>query len=1204
MQNSNYIIGIGASAGGLEAINELFDNIPGDTGYSYVVIQHLSPDYKSLMGELLSKHTRMQVYEANEEMTIQPDCIYLLPSGKTMTLKNGKFRLQDKVKKQQPNTAIDIFFESLAADKKEKAVAVVLSGTGTDGTLGIEAIKSYGGIVIVQDPISAEFDGMPNSAIATGCADLILSPDMMHDELLGYIKEAPFIKSFNSLNHQEEAVLLDILELIHKGTGHDFSHYKRPTITRRLAKRMGEKGFKTISNYYDLLQNDAEEIKLLCKEFLINVTKFFRDEEAFEAIRNHVIPALFKDKQAGDTIKIWTVACSTGEEAYSLAMMFYDYTESNNKHGINVKIFATDIDETAIDIASKGIYPEAAIKDFSQEMLQKFFFKEGANYKIVPTLRKMVVFARQDVTKDPPFSKIDLLTCRNMLIYMSPLLQKIVLQKIHFALNQDAFLMLGPSENIGTLKDVMKDIDKKWKLYRCMSKSKPGDHDTFLNPIHKSAYIEVPLSARPKNANNNLADIFKETLLEEYEFVGIYIDKDFQIKQAIGNFKKYISFPESNFNFNILKLVPPDLSIALSTCIRKALKDEKKVAMRKVKVEDGKRIRSINIIVKSYMAQKTYLQPFLFIILSEEAIEKRQTKNSQTPAEYVAKRVEDLETELRDTKENLQAVVEEVESANEELQSSNEEIISANEELQSTNEELQSLNEELHTVNAEHQLKIRELLELNDDLNNYFRNTEIGQILLDRNFLIKKFSPAATKLVNLITTDIGRSITDISTNFTNLDFVNDIKQVMKTGEQAQKELPMDNEVVYLMRISPYVRQDKTADGVVVNFIDISEVKRLNSLVDGIFNSSLNGISAQKVIRNEQNEIVDLEILAANSAVSKIFASNKKDLVGCSMFHEFPEFMALHLDKFAYVVAHDQPCRFEYFNYQKNMWIEVMIVKMLNGVVTTFTNITENKRSFTQLQDTSDMLRASNIQLEQSNYDLLQFASVASHDLKEPLRKIQTFGNKLKDKAEDKLVENERNYLYKIIHASARMQTLIEDILTLSKLSNNGAGKSDVNLDVILENITDDLEIIIKEKKAEIIFKNLPTITGVSGQIHQLFQNIISNAIKFNENDPPVITITQTDIRPEMATKLGIQANDYHCISAQDNGIGFEPEYSEKIFGIFQRLNGSNYQGTGIGLAICKKIIDNHHGFIVAESAPGKGANFIILFPKNEAVLHQ
>jgi two-component system CheB/CheR fusion protein len=1189
------VIGIGASAGGLEAINEFFDNVPENTNFAFVIIQHLSPDYKSLMGEILSKHTTMQVIEAHDDEILRPNFVYLLPSKKLMTVKNDRLQLDEKIKNKLPNNAIDIFFSSLAEDKGDKAIGVILSGTGTDGSKGIERIKSNGGIVVVQDPLTAEFDGMPNSAIATGCVDLILPPEIMADELIDYLKESPLQKSFNTLNHQEEAILSDIMELIFKVTTHDFSHYKRPTINRRLTKRMAEKSITSLHDYYQFLKNNPDEVKTLSKEFLINVTKFFRDEEAFSVIQNKIIPTLILNKKKDEPIKIWTVGCSSGEEPYSIAMLFEEYIQVHKIFDTEVKIFATDIHQESIDFASKGLYPEGIAKDISEERLKHFFTKEGNAYRINPSLRKMVVFAKHNILKDPPFSKIDLLSCRNMLIYMNPLLQKNVLKKFHFAINENGFLFLGPSESLGVLKDSMKEIDKKWKIFSCVTKPKAGDHDIFLNPAERSSYTYKPPLVKSKNALTNIADIFKETLFEEHNYAGIYIDKDFDVKQAIGNFKNFINFPEGNFNFNLLKLVPTDLSIALSTSIRKAINDNEKVVLRKLKIKDGTRYRLINVIVKPYMQQKTYAQPFLFVILSEDPYEAKKITvlDDVHASELVSERINELETELNYTKENLQAVIEEVETANEELQSSNEEIISSNEELQSTNEELQSLNEELHTVNTEHQLKIKELLELNDDMSNYFRNTDVGQILLDKKLTIKKFTPVVTKQVNLIESDIGRSITDISTNFLALDFINDIKSVMKSGNAIVKEVSVESGAIFLMRIAPYIRQDKVIDGVVISFINIVETKRQNSLIEAIFNASASAITAQRPVRNKEEKIIDFEFVNANNATKDILGVVPSKIIGRRVSDLLAPFLRANFKTLLQAMEENKPKVFEYFHETNGLWLEVSAVNMFEGIVTTFTDITQSKESYQKLRNAADELTQINGQLEQSNFDLLQFASVASHDLKEPLRKIQTYGNLLKESSEEKLLDKEKVYLEKVVKSSNRMQVLIEDILTLSKLSNSTTPYSPVDLNEIIGNITDDLEVVIKEKKAKIIARDLPVIDGINGQVHQLFQNLVSNAIKFNEKDAPVISIAQKRITAENEKEFNIDPKKYLRIDVEDNGIGFDKKYQEKIFGIFQRLNGSEFEGTGIGLAICKKIVDNHNGFIKADSQPGKGACFSI-----------
>lgn len=1197
-----YVVGIGASAGGLEAINELFDNMPSNTGFSFVVIQHLSPEHKSLMGELLSKHTEMQVFEAKDNLAIKPNSIYLIPPGKLITLRNGLLKVVEKLRDHQPNTAIDTFFESLAAEKAEKAIGIILSGTGTDGTKGIQAIKNNGGTVVVQDPATAQFDGMPNSAVGTGYADMILAAEMIPEELLEFIEEAPLLRSFTTMSNQEEAIRMDILELTYKNTGHDFSNYKKPAINRRLAKRMAEKSIKSLSEYYNYLLHHPEEIKKLCKEFLLHVTKFFRDEEAFDAISKTVIPDIIAKKENKDIIKAWTVACSTGEEVYSLAMLFDECLEKQEHKDIEFKIFASDISQDVIDFASRGVYSEAQVKSVSPERLKKYFIKESGGYRIVPLIRKMVVFAKHDITKDPPFSKIDLLSCRNMLIYMNPLLQKVVLQKFHFAINDDGYIFLGASENIGNMKDVVFEVDRKWKIFKCITKSKLSEMDsTFANPAERTISAAVNVQSKSKNALNNLAEIFKETLLEEYDYAGIFIDKDFDVKQAVGNFKKFLDFPEGNFNFNLLKLVPTDLSIALSSGIRKAIKDNERVVQKNIPVQTGNSARRITIIIKPYLIQKTYLQPFIFIVLKEEdTVLKKLYNPSEQNGQFPLEVVEDLERELRDTKENLQALIEEVESANEELQSSNEEIISSNEELQSTNEELQSLNEELHTVNAEHQLKIKELIELNDDLNNYFRNTDIGQILIDRKLIIRKFSPIATKQVNLIATDIGRSIVDISTNMKDLNFINSIKEVLQSGKLIEKEISIEDDRTYLMRIAPYLRQNKNIDGVVVNFIDISEIKKLSNTLEAVFNSSTSGIIALKAIRDEQDHITDFRFISANAAAIDLI-DKAETVVGKTFFELYGREEKYVFDIYSKIVATEENITFEYYNKRTKKWLEVIAVKMMDGVLITFNNITEKKsaneiieQGYKDLKIASNEILETNLKLEQSNMDLLQFASVASHDLKEPLRKIQVFGNLLKDKIKDKINASETNNLNKIIHSSNRMQILIDDVLTLSRLSKNDTPHQEVDLNKIVGQIIDDLEISISEKGASIDLGPLPLVNGVPGQLHQLFQNLISNAIKFNELKPHII-VKQNSV--DLSEEFRISMDDYYCISVSDNGIGFDEQFSEKIFGVFQRLEKSNYQGTGIGLAIVKKIIDNHKGFIKAISTPGKGSEFIVLLPK-------
>lgn len=1205
LSSTRYIIGLGASAGGMEAIHDLFDYLPANTGFSFVVVQHLSPDYKSLLAELLSKHTDMKVLEATDDMPVEPNSIYVIPSKKLMTIRDGKLQLDEKIKNRAPNNAIDVFFESLAKDQKKGAVGIILSGTGTDGTKGIEAIKREGGVVIVQDPLTAAFDGMPNSAIASGHTDIVLPPEMIGEELVEFIKEAPFIKSLSASDQENENTLREILSLLNKVTRHDFSHYKRPTLFRRIAKRMSEVGINELTKYQHYVEGNEEELKILGREFLINVTKFFRDPEAFEVLRAEALPAILGNKKPDDPVKFWVVACSSGEEAYSLAILVREYMDKTGKSFSNVKIFATDIDTEALDIGSRGIYSDDIRKDVAADLLKKYFARESNSFRIAPEVRKLVVFANHDVLKDPPFSHLDLIVCRNMFIYINTMLQRKALKKFHFGLKVDGYLMLGPSENIGILKGATQEVSRKWKLYRCITKVNLIDHETMLVPLENNVFPR-PNHSSAKNLHNNLAEIFKDTLLEDRKIATLIIDKDFNVKQAIGSYKNFLNFPEHGFNFNMLKLVVPDLAIALGVSVRKAIAQNEKAIMKRVMIHEGDNIRLVNIIVKPYLQQNEFQQHFISVVLEEDNNEPKKLP-TVAPGVLGTERIQELEQELIDTRENLQAVIEELETANEELQSSNEEMISTNEELQSTNEELQSLNEELHTVSVEHQLKIKELFEVNDDLNNYFNNSDIGQVILDQNMTIRKFSPSARLMINLIEPDIGRSITDITVRLKNLNFVNEIKNIIDTGQSFEREVATIDGRYFILRIRPFIRRDRAIDGVVINFVDISQFKRLSSIVEGIFESSTNGITAKKAIRNSENKIIDFEYLVINEAAERMFQVQPGTLRGRRLLETFRDAKNEYFQMYVKVVETGEPLQLEFYHESTNKWYETMVVKMLDGVVTTHIDITDKKknadmiaRNFEDLKITSKKLSDTNTQLERSNFDLLQFASVASHDLKEPLRKIQAFGNILQSKIQNKLTDVELGYLSKMISASNRMQNLIEDVLTLSKLSNNGLAKEKTDLNRIIKHICEDLEITIREKKASISLGTLPTIDAVPGQMHQVFQNLISNALKFSNKKFPQVSIAQKPITKEQAEELNINPNNFVYIVVSDNGIGFENQYKEKIFGIFQRLHGRNYEGTGIGLAIARKIIENHGGFIYANGILDKGAEFHIILPPSSS----
>lgn len=974
--SDHYVVGIGASAGGLEAINELFDNIPQGNEFSYVIIQHLSPDHKSLMDELLAKHTQMKIFIAEEGMPVLPNCIYLIPTKKNLTIQHNKLHLTDKQANAAPNYTIDIFFESLAKDKGPNTIGIILSGTGTDGTKGIAAIKKRGGLVIVQDPVTAKFDGMPNSAIDSGNMDFILPPELMAEKILQYPHKD---KLDTGLRHPDfssdgEDILLQVLHLVKENTANDFTAYKRQTLERRIIRRMAEQKIGQLTEYLHYLRNNPDEVETLGNEFLIGVTKFFRDPIAFQVIQDKVIPDIVANHPENQ-VKVWVTACSTGEEAYSLGILFYEYLQ-RIRVDLDIKIFATDMDAKAVEFAAKGLYPQSIEKDISDDRLAKYFTREGNGYCIGKHIRKMVIFAQHNLLKDPPFSKIDLLSCRNMLIYMKPELQKKILSTFHFSLNLGGYLFLGSSESANTLKDSLEVISKKWNIYKTTTVNKNFTMSNTYAPEENQKRKEAKSPNVRPTANTfhkKMAEIFNESVLEEFGYAALFVNEHYNFMQALGDYKRFLVLPDKKLELNLLQMVPHQLSVVLNMALRKANKLHEKVVSKGIKVDYGEVVRVVDLIIKPYLNADQFNEKFLFILIKEQKqVLKQDAAEEMFENQVSMSRLSEIEAELKETKENLQTTVEELETSNEELQSSNEELISANEELQSTNEELQSLNEELHTVNAEHQMKIKELSELNDDLNNYFRSTEIGQLFLDKNLLIRKYTPAVAKEINIIESDIGRPISHFSFNIKHFRLVEDITHVLNTQETIEQEIELTNGQSFQMRIIPYIRQDKTVDGVVVTFFDITAIKNLNNMLEGVLNSSLNGILALDSVKDRKGEIIDFEWVIVNNAAAQMIGKRKEELIGSRLLEVLPGIKKTGI--FAHYVRvaqeggvyHDEL----YYNHDGiDNWFEIVAVHIENGIAVTFADITGKKTAEKELLTAYEEVKATKERLIRLNNEL-------------------------------------------------------------------------------------------------------------------------------------------------------------------------------------------------------------------------------------------
>ncbi|MEI7892796.1 MAG: chemotaxis protein CheB [Myxococcales bacterium] len=846
-QKSFPIVGIGASAGGLAAFEAFFSGMPADTdpGMAFVLVQHLAPDHKSILTDLIRRYTRMQVFEVEDGMKVQPNCAYIIPPNRDMAFLNGSLQLMEPSAPRGRRLPIDFFFHSLAQDQHERAICIVLSGTGSDGTLGLRAIKGEGGMAMAQNPTSTDYDGMPRSAIATGLVDYELPPAEMPAVLIAYVTHA-FGKSFESPAPapRAEDALKKIFILLRAKTGHDFSLYKPSTIHRRIERRMAVHQVETMELYVKYLQQTATEVDALFRDLLIGVTSFFRDPEAFTVLQEQVIPKLFAGKTASDVIRVWSTGCSTGEEGYSLAILLAERQEAM-KQSFKVQVFATDIDSQAITTARAGIYPASIAADISPERLARFFTLEpdGSAYRIHKGIRDIVVFSLQDVIKDPPFSKLDLISCRNLLIYMGGELQKKLIPLFHFALNQGAFLFLGTSETVGEHDDLFASFDRKAKLYQRM----PDIHSAqrwamgrFV-PAMRATDVALPRTSAKLASPTTLPlrELTEQALLHQVAPAGALVNAQGDNLYLHGRTGLYLELtPGEAGVINILKMAREGLRRDLTTALHKAVATKEVVRDLGLRVKTNGDYTCVDLTIRPVAAGAgTTTESTLYLVVLQDMPPQEEAQPERTASDNAAEieaRVATLQKELRAKEEYLQSTHEELETSNEELKSSNEEMQSVNEELQSTNEELesskeelQSINEELATVNAELQSKLVDLSRANNDMNNLLAGTGIGTVFVDHRLRILRFTPAAIQIINLIQSDIGRPVGHLVSNLVGYDsLVPDLQSVLDTLVSKNVEVQTQTGRWYMMRLMPYRTLDNVIEGAVITLVEITEAKQM------------------------------------------------------------------------------------------------------------------------------------------------------------------------------------------------------------------------------------------------------------------------------------------------------------------------------------------------------------------------------------------
>ena len=858
------IVGIGASAGGLAAIEAFFSGMPadGDPGLAIVLVQHLAPDHDSILTNLVQRCTRMQVFEVQDGMRVQVNCVYIIPPNRDMAFLDGALHLLEPAAPRGHRLPVDFLFRSLAQEQRERAIGIVLSGTGSDGTLGVRAIKGEGGMAMAQNPASTEFDGMPRSALATGLVDFELPAAEMAAHLLAYIAHA-FGKNLlpaPATQPKTENALKKIFILLRAQTGHDFSQYKPSTINRRIERRMAVHQVDGVDGYVKYLQQTPVEVEALFRDLLIGVTNFFRDPEAFRLLELQVIPKLFEGKAAGSVIRVWIPGCSTGEEAYSLAILLQERMDVL-KSGYKVQVFATDLDSRAITTARTGLYPAGIAGDVSPERLAHFFTAEpdGSAYRIHKSIRDMLIFSEHDVIKDPPFSKLDLVSCRNLLIYMGAELQKKLISLFHYALAPGGMLFLGTSETVGELGSLFAVLDRKAKLYQRkedFQSNRRAALERFLASTpptglreHAQPLAIGKVAAQPKLS---LRELTEQTLLTQLSPVAALVNGQGDILYLHGRTGLYLEPTEGNAGINnILKMAREGLRPELTKALHRAVLAKEKVKCTGLRVKTNGHFTQVNLSVCPVTSSSgSLLETPLFLVMLEEGPDSAVAAGHaalhaaarsdgpgqgalQALAPDAAAQIAELNEELRAKEEYLHAANEELETSNEELKSSNEEMQSVNEELQSTNEEmetskeeLQSINEELATVNTELQSKVTDLSRANNDMNNLLAGTGIATVFVDQKLRILRFTPAATQMINLILSDVGRPIAHIVSNLNGYSgLVEDAKKVLATLVPKEVDVQNADGKSFTLRMLPYRTLDNVIEGVVITFVDITETVR-------------------------------------------------------------------------------------------------------------------------------------------------------------------------------------------------------------------------------------------------------------------------------------------------------------------------------------------------------------------------------------------
>lgn len=1193
-----FIVGIGASAGGLESLEQLFRHMPTSSGMAFVVIQHLSPDFKSMMSELLARDTSMRIVVVEDGMRVEGNVIYLMPPKKEMMLADGCLHLSDKDVSHGLTLPIDRFLESLAREMGDAAIAVILSGSGTDGTRGIADVSRRGGLIISESLDTAKFDGMPASAQATNMVDLVLPPAEIGGVLQRYCDD-PLSFPRGKLERQTQDATLKgidaIIQLFRSVYDIDFSSYKDSTVMRRIRRRLSMKQVTTFDEYAEVLRSDPNELHLLYSDLLIGVTQFFRDPEIFDFITSKVLPGVLAARDKDEAIRVWVAGCATGEEAYSVAIAFQEAMKKSGESRA-LKLFATDVHKRSIDSASRGVFGEDAFKELQSDLLQRYFTPRTDGFQIRPEIRQMIVFAPHNVLRDAPFTDLDFVSCRNMLIYLRPAAQRRAISLFHYGLRVGGVMLLGGSESTGELASEFDVISDRHRIYR-KNRDVRLTHNlrsplTSADSVHRNL-LSAPVIHRPPPGSIRTRQIHDE-LLNRFMPPSILIDASRSVIDTFGGAEKLLKFPSRQPSLDVLDLVDRDIRTTLSGAIGRAIKTQANVRFGKLSLKNGDQAHTFHLSVDPLGGKADEV---CYLITFKPAAEGQKVRlgddaesqvhqlsitgeSEDSFSETSRGQIRQLEDDLRFSRENLQATIEELETSNEELQATNEELIASNEELQSTNEELHSLNEELYSVNSEHQRKIEELAVLNRDMNHLLENTDVATVFLDRELRIRRFTSQVREVFELIDEDIGRSIHVFGPKLRIEDLVERLQTVLATGNAYEREVRSADGTSYLMRLLPY-RPGQDVDGVVMMWVDVSSLEVLRGRLRWL--SAIVESTNDAIIGQDLNGIVT----SWNRGAERLYGYTANEILGK------PIDALLPADRHGEIIEY----RDRIMQGETVLSTDTTRLRRDGTPVEVSLTVSPVYNSDEQVIGISKIARdiGDRIRLEQKIRNQVQqrerFLAMLSHELRNPLNAVSSAtaiigDQRASDSAKIAAVNTIRRQVAMVNH-------LLADLLDVARIAENRITLKFQPLD--LREVVSEVEEIVHaelERHECAIEFDLPDdpvmIHGDRTRLIQVQVNLIHNAAKYSETASP--------IRVEIEA-VGMQVH----LAVRDDGKGIPPENLTSIFEPFAQLEQSRKHvdgGLGVGLTLAKSLVELHGGTIFAESGgEGMGSVFHVWLPR-------